>query len=83
MKKIKFKISEVAESHGFANAFALQKALECSPTLAARLWKGNFKQIGIETIERLCDLFQCVPQDLFDYESAKTPSAKRSGKAKI
>jgi DNA-binding Xre family transcriptional regulator len=87
MNELKFKIVDVARQNGLTNAYGLQKALDCSPTLAARLWKGNFKQIGIETIERLCDLFNCVPSDLYTYppknksvavpQSVKPESVKR------
>jgi DNA-binding Xre family transcriptional regulator len=75
MEKIKFKIDTVAKRRGIKNAYGLQEALKCSPTLAARLWKNSFKQIGIETIERLCDLFDCSPQDLFDYKPKNKPAA--------
>ncbi len=68
--KTKIKIAEIAVQHGFKNAYALQNALKCSPTMAARLWSGEFKQIGIETIEKLCELFQCSPNDLFGYDVA-------------
>jgi DNA-binding Xre family transcriptional regulator len=61
---IKIKIAEVAQERGFANAYALQNALKCSPTMASRLWKGNFKQIGISTLSKLCDLFECDTSEL-------------------
>jgi excisionase family DNA binding protein len=38
--------------------------------MASRLWSGEFKQIGIETMDKLCDLFNCSYNDLFGYESA-------------
>jgi DNA-binding Xre family transcriptional regulator len=66
--RMKIKIAEVGGKHGLKSAYALQKALDISPTMASRLWKGNFKQIGIETIEKLCELFKCSPGDLFVYE---------------
>jgi excisionase family DNA binding protein len=70
---INIKIAEIAKRNGLNNAYALQKALKCSPTMASRLWKGEFKQIGIETIEKLCELFACFPSDLilFTSKSAK------------
>jgi DNA-binding Xre family transcriptional regulator len=72
--KVKIRIAELAGQHGFKNAYALQNALKCSPTMASRLWSGEFKQIGIETMEKLCDLFNCSYNDLFGYESAPLPS---------
>jgi excisionase family DNA binding protein len=63
---IKIKVQETARAHGLTTAYTLQKALDCSPTMASRLWNERFKQIGIETIGSLCDLFDCQPNDLFE-----------------
>jgi DNA-binding Xre family transcriptional regulator len=68
--KVKIKIAELARQHNFKNAYALQNALKCSPTMASRLWSGEFKRIDIETMVKLCELFQCSPNELFGYESA-------------
>jgi DNA-binding Xre family transcriptional regulator len=68
---IKIKIANIAEAKGLTNAYALQNALKCSPTMASKLWKGQFKQIGIQTIDRLCDLLDCNPSDLIAYTSDK------------
>ncbi len=65
--KIKIKVAETAQRRGFKSAYALQKALDCSPTMASRLWKGNFKQIGIVTIDSLCELFKCSPNEFLEY----------------
>jgi DNA-binding Xre family transcriptional regulator len=70
---IKIKLQEKARTQGLTTAYTLQKALNCSPTMASRLWNGRFKQIGIETIGSLCDLFDCQPNDLF--ENQKTQSS--------
>jgi excisionase family DNA binding protein len=68
--KLKSKIAEIAGKRGFKNAYALQNALKCSPTMAARLWSGEFKQIGLETIEKLGELLECSPNDLLGYDVA-------------
>ncbi len=76
---MKINIAAIAMRNGLINAYALQKALNCSPTLAGRLWKGNFKQIGVATLESLCDLFNCQPSDLLVYtprSSSTKPPAK-------
>lgn len=61
---IKIQIQHIARKNGLINAYALQRALGCSPTMASRLWKESFKQIELETIQRLCDLFKCQLSDL-------------------
>jgi DNA-binding Xre family transcriptional regulator len=68
--KLKSKIAEIAGKRGFKNAYAIQKALDCSPTMAARLWSGEFKQIGLETLEKLGELLECSPNDLLGYDVA-------------
>jgi DNA-binding Xre family transcriptional regulator len=64
-------IKERAEKCGIANAYQLQKALEVSPTLAARLWRGDFEMIGIVTLDRLCSLLRCQPDKLLRYKLGK------------
>ncbi len=83
--KVKIRIAELARQHNFKNAYALQNALKCSPTMASRLWKGNFAQIGIETIEKLCELFKCSPNDLFGFDVAPVAavSVKLNGYEKV
>jgi DNA-binding Xre family transcriptional regulator len=62
---IEIKIAEKARSCGLDTAFSLQKALNISPTIAARLWKGKFNKIGVGTMDKLCTFFKCQPNDLF------------------
>ncbi len=78
--KIKIKVAETAQRRGFKSAYALQKALDCSPTMASRLWKGNFKQIGIQTIDSLCELFKCSPNEFLEYPLTQI-SNTQTGKA--
>ncbi len=62
---IEIRIAEKAKSRGLETAFSLQKALNISPTIASRLWKGDFKKIGVGTMDKLCTFFKCQPNDLF------------------
>ena len=57
-----------AEKCGIENAYQLQKAMNVSPTLAARLWGGDFDMIGVKTtLDRLCRILRCQPDKLFRY----------------
>jgi len=60
-------IREVAEQRGITTAYQLQKALGISPTGASKLWKGNFEQIGLVTIDKLCRVLKCQPGRLIKY----------------
>jgi excisionase family DNA binding protein len=73
---LKIKIAATAKKKGLKSAYALGKALSISPSVAARLWKGKFEKIGINTIEALCDYLECQPNDLFENDSQ---SSKKSG----
>jgi excisionase family DNA binding protein len=75
---IKIKLQETARARGLTTAYTLQKALNCSPTMASRLWNGRFKQIGIETIGSLCDLFDCQPNDLFENQNSQSSNTQSS-----
>jgi excisionase family DNA binding protein len=75
---MKVKIAETAEKHGVKSAYALQKALDLSPTIAARLWKGEFSKIGINTLEKLCELFKCQTDDLLEYPLTQKSNAQMS-----
>jgi excisionase family DNA binding protein len=75
---IKIKLQETARTRGLTTAYTLQKALNCSPTMASRLWNGRFKQIGIETIGSLCDLFDCQPNDLFENQKPQSSNIQSS-----
>jgi DNA-binding Xre family transcriptional regulator len=81
---MKIKIAETAQKHGLKSAYALQKALNISPTMASRLWKGEFDKIGINTLEKLCDYFQCQTNELLEYPltlSSNTESSKNVERA--
>ncbi len=61
-------IRERAQKCGIENAYQLQKAMDVSPTLAARLWRGDFKMIGVaDTLNNLCRVLRCQPDKLFKY----------------
>jgi DNA-binding Xre family transcriptional regulator len=78
LRMMKVKIAETAEKHGVKSAYALQKALDLSPTIAARLWKGEFGKIGINTLEKLCERFQCQTNDLLEYPLTQKSNAQKS-----
>ena len=65
---IEVKIRERAQKCGIENAYQLQKAMGVSPTLAARLWSGEFEMIGVKTtLDSLCRVLRCQPDKLFRY----------------
>jgi len=65
---IKKHIKEIAEKRGIKNAYGLQVAIEVSPTVAAKLWSGNFEMIGLGTLDKLCRVLKCQVGRLITYE---------------
>lgn len=63
-------VREMAEARGIRHAHALQKAIGVSPTVAAKLWKGEFEMIGLSTLDKLCRVLKCQPGKLLRYEAA-------------
>jgi DNA-binding Xre family transcriptional regulator len=61
-------IREVAEKRGIKNAYGLQLAINVSPTVAAKLWSGNFEMIGLGTLDKLCRVLKCQPNKLLTFE---------------
>jgi DNA-binding Xre family transcriptional regulator len=65
---IKIKIAELAEKRAnVTTAYQLQNLLGISPSIASRLWKGDFDKIGINTINKLCYRLECQPSDFIEY----------------
>jgi DNA-binding Xre family transcriptional regulator len=60
-------IREMAEKRGITTAYQLQKALDVSPSLAAKWMRNDMKMIGIDTLDRLCKLLKCKPNDILRY----------------
>lgn len=71
-RMIKIQIREIAKKRGIKTAYQLRMALGVSPTLAARLWKEEFSQIGLNTLDRLCRVLKCQPDKIFKYEPDRT-----------
>ena len=66
---IEVKIREVCESRGITTAYQLQKALGVQPSVAARLYKGEFSKIDLRTLDKLCTVLKCQPHKLLHFTS--------------
>lgn len=65
---IKVAIREQAEKRGITTAYQLQKATGVQPSMAAKWWKNDLEKIGIKTLDTLCKVLKCKPNDLLKYE---------------
>jgi DNA-binding Xre family transcriptional regulator len=62
-------IKEQAEKRGITTAYQLQKAAGVQPTVAARWFRNDLKMIGMDSLDRLCAILKCKPNDLLRYEA--------------
>lgn len=64
---IRVRIKEVAQTFGINNAYQLQNFTGFYPDKSANLWKGEWKRSDLETLNTLCNLFKCTPNDLLEF----------------
>lgn len=69
---IQITIQERCEKQGLTTAYQLQKALNVSPDVAARLWKRDFTRIDVSTLDKLCRVLKCQPNALFKHVTDET-----------
>jgi len=67
-RMIRVAVREVAEKRGIKNANQLKDATGFPPNMASRLWKGSVEKIGISTLDKLCSVLKCHPNDLLRFE---------------
>ncbi len=65
------KIKEIAAEFNVENAYQLQKLTGFSPSKAANCWKGKWSRSDLETLNTLCNLFKCTPNDILEFTPDK------------
>ncbi|HEX8249006.1 MAG TPA: helix-turn-helix transcriptional regulator [Pyrinomonadaceae bacterium] len=68
---ITVRIQEIAGKFNIRNAYQLQNFTGFYPTKAANLWKGEWRRADLETLNTLCNLFECTPNDLLEFTPDK------------
>jgi DNA-binding Xre family transcriptional regulator len=71
---IELRIREAAEARGITTAYQLQKRMNVPPGTAARLWRGEMRMIGLDTLNALCEAIVCEPSDLIVRVTSKKSS---------
>ena len=64
---IKLVVKEVAEKEGITNPLELSRLSGLPYETCRRAWNDDASQIGLKTIERLCDVLRVGPGQLFEY----------------
>lgn len=76
---IKTHVQEIAKKQGITTAYQLQKALDISPSVAAKIFSDDFEMISRKSLDRLCRLLGSTPAELITYhaEGEKRSRVKR------
>lgn len=61
------RIREVAKKRGIKNAYQLQKETGFHPSMAANLWKSEWEKSDLRTLNTLCNVLKCTPNDLLEF----------------
>jgi DNA-binding Xre family transcriptional regulator len=61
------KASEIAAKHGIKNAYQLQQRTGFPPAMSARLWREQWSAAHLTTLNSLCNLFKCTPNDILKF----------------
>lgn len=68
---IKTHVKQVCKTRGIKNAYQLQKALDVSPSVAAKLWSDNFELISRTSLDRMCRILEIQPDKLISYHAIR------------
>lgn len=79
---IAFRISELAKQKGLTSAYQLQMAMNVPPNTAHRWWKGEMRNIDVDSLDRLCAFFECEPGDIIKRVVIQGAKAPRAGRKK-
>lgn len=64
---LQFTIERVCTARGIAKPYKFLVRNGFLPTTATKLAKGDVEYLRVEYIEKLCSLFNCVPNDMFEW----------------
>ena len=74
---IKTHVQEIAQRRGITTAYQLQKALNISPSVAAKIYSDEFEMISRKSLDRLCKVLKASPAELITF----VDDSKKHGKS--
>ena len=68
---ITVKLREAAGKVGITNAYQLQKKTGFHISTAYSLWREEWEKADLATLNTLCNVFNCTPNDLLEFKRDK------------
>lgn len=69
VKTINVRLRQVAEKFSIKTAYQFQKFTGFSPAMSYSIWNNNGKTISLNTLNTLCNLFDCTPNDILGFSA--------------
>lgn len=66
MKRVKWKVQELARTHGIASAEELRRRAGINKNTASAIWNDRSVRADLLTIEKICRTLECQPGDLME-----------------
>ena len=64
---IRSKLHEVAARNQIYNGYQFVKATGLPNSQGYYLWDMEWKRVDLKTLDLLCNVFECTPNDLLDF----------------
>jgi DNA-binding Xre family transcriptional regulator len=64
---IRPRLHEIARKNGITNAYQFQKASGFPNSMAYYLWQREWQSVNLKTLNTLCTIFKCTPNDLLEF----------------
>lgn len=64
---IQSQLRKVAKGFGIKNAYQFQKFTGFTISMAYSLWKDEWQLVHLKTLNTLCNMFRCTPNDLIKF----------------
>lgn len=77
-RMIRVEIKKVAGAAGINNAYQFQKISNFPPAMAARIFKGGWTRIDISTLDTICTVLKCTPNDILVFTPDDDETALRN-----
>lgn len=64
---IESQLRTVAKKFNIKTGYQFQKLTGFSESMSYSLWKDEWKRVDLKTLNTLCNLFECTPNDLIKF----------------
>lgn len=68
---IVIELKEFAQNKGIRTAYQFQKLTGFAPAMAARLFNGKWTRLDLATLNTICNLLECTPNDILKFTPDK------------